>query len=384
MEKDPAGDFDRVLNRRESDSFKWHKYPADVLPMFVADMDFVSPPAIRKALQERVAHGCFGYAAAPETARATICSMLRENYGWIAELGWIVFLPGLVSAVAMAARMTARDGHKVIVPAPCYPPFTRAPEYMECETIRVPLRTDGSSNWSLDIAALDRAADAGGRLLILCNPYNPTGHVFRREELQAVAEWARIRKVTIVSDEIHCGLLLDEDLRHIPIASLNDDAAGRTITLMAPSKTYNVPGIGIGFAIIPDADLRRRFEREGEDIVPEPSLFGYTVCEAAYRDCEPWRQALLRYLRANRDLVGEALQPYAAQVRFNRPEATYLAWLNLSGTGWSDPAGELLRRGRVALGVGAEFHDPACARLNFGCPRSTLLEGLSRIVRALE
>ena len=377
-------DFDVELDRRSSESFKWHKHPSDVLPMFVADMDFLSPACVIESLQRRVAHGCFGYASAPASTRTVICAMLQQSYGWTVDPRSIVFLPGLVPAIAMAARMTARAGNKVIVPTPCYPPFSRAPRYMDCEIVRVPLTCDGFSSWSLDMKALDAAVEQGGRTLLLCNPQNPTGHVFRRHELEDLSRWAREREVLIVSDEIHCGLVLDEDLTHIPVASLGEDTAYRTITLMAPSKTYNVPGISIGFAIVPNEELRSHFEREGEDIVPPPNLFGYATCEAVYQHGESWRQALVSYLRGNRDLVVKTLKPYSSLVQVNQPEATYLSWLNFRGTGWDNPAAELLKRCRVALGAGADFHDPLCARLTFGCPRSMLAEGLRRIIRALD
>ncbi len=377
-------DFDTELDRRSSESLKWHRHPSDVLPMFVADMDFLSPTFIAEALKKRVAHGCFGYASAPASVKEVVCSMLQNSYGWKVEPDWLVFLPGLVSALAMAARMTARERHKVIVPTPCYPPFAHAPHYMDCETIFVPLKCEKFSTWSLDLKGLDKAADEGGRTLLLCNPQNPTGHVFRHRELEELASWAKDREVTIVSDEIHCGLILDEDLHHIPVASLDEATASRTITLMAPSKTFNVPGIGVSFAVVPNAHLRKRFEREGEDIVPPTNLFGYTVCEAAYLHGEPWRRALVRYLRANRDIIIETLKPYSSLVQVNCPEATYLSWMNFSNCGWENPASEILKRGRVALGIGADFHDSRCARLTFGCPRSTLEEGLRRITKVLD
>ncbi len=376
--------FDAAIDRRSSDSLKWHKFRPDVLPMFVADMDFKSPACITRAIEERAAHGCYGYASPPQSVLETVWRMLDDLYGWKVEPSSIVFLPGLVPALAMAARMTARAGNKIIVPTPCYPPFVHAPRYMDCESILVPLKCEDFSNWTLDYAALDQAVAQGGRTLYLCNPQNPTGHVFRRGELEALAAWAERHDVLIISDEIHAGLVLDEELRHIPIGSLSSTASARTITLMAPSKTFNVPGIGIGFAIIPDAELRKRFKREGEEIVPMPSLFGYAVCEAAYREGGAWQQALIRYLRVNRDLVVKTLEPYRRFVRVNRPEATYLSWLDASGTGWENPALEFLERGRVALGVGAQFQAPQCARLTFGCPRTMLMEGLERVVKVLD
>ena len=378
-------DFDHPPERRGTDSQKWQKYAGrDVLPLWVADMDFTSPPAITAALQARVAHGIYGYARPVQSTTDSIVAALASRYGWKIDPAWIVWLPGLVVGLNVTAQAFAEPGDEVLTLAPVYPPFMSAPKNSARISTTVPFELrDGA--WAINWEALERAVTPRTRLFYLCNPHNPLARVWRREELARLAEFCLRHKLVLCSDEIHCDLILDPALPHIPTALLSPEIATRTVTLMAPSKTYNMPGLGTSFAIIPDAMRRTRFVRATAGIVAEVNTLGFTACEAAYRDCEPWRQALLAYLRGNRDYLLDFVARELPGVKIEAPiEATYLAWLNVAALGLPDPTGHFERHG-VGLSDGAFFGAPKgrYVRINFGCTRATLVEALRRMKSAL-
>lgn len=377
-------DFDTVIDRASSDSRKWRKYAGrDILPLWVADMDFAAPPAVIAALHRRTEHGVFGYAGPlPSLTEATV-AYCATRYGWKIEPNWIVWIPGLVTGLNLAARAVGVPGDSVITGTPIYPPFMSAPTNQGRETVAVPLarRTDG--RFEFDWAAMERAVTPRTKIFFLCSPHNPVGRVFTRAELEQIAVFCAKHDLVLVSDEIHCDLILD-DLPHIPTASLSADAAARTITLMAPSKTYNIAGLGCSFALIPDAKLRQQFARAGSGIVPEMSPLSYAACEAAFRDGEAWRQELLAYLRGNRDFLASFLHDHLPMITMTPCEATYLAWLDVSALALNDP-GWFFEQHGVGLADGAQYGVPAgqAVRLNFGCPRATLTEALQRMKRAV-
>ncbi len=396
-------DFDTPLNRAGTDSQKWQKYAGrDVLPLWVADMDFRSSPAIIDALQARVAQGVFGYARPVKSTVEAVVSAMEQRYGWKIDPAWIVWLPGLVCGLNVTAQAFAQPGEEVLTLTPVYPPFMTAPKNSARASIQIPwlfskgvrpqlLNLSPDSNpapidsWGIDWEALERAVTPRTKLFYLCNPHNPLARVWRRDELQRLAEFCVQRNLILCSDEIHGDLILDPSLPHIPTASLTPEIAARTITLMAPSKTYNVPGLGTSFAIISDAALRGQFIRATAGIVAEVTSLGFTACEAAYRDSEPWRQALLAYLRGNRDFLLEFIARELPGVKVEAPiEATYLAWLNVSALNLPDPIGHFEKHG-VGLSDGAFFASPrgSHVRMNFGCTRSTLTEALRRMKAAL-
>lgn len=377
--------FDTAPERRGTDSQKWQKYAdRDVLPLWVADMDFRSAPAILEALHDRVRHGVFGYARPlPSTEQAVIAAM-HQRYGWEIDPAWLVWLPGLVVGLNVTAQAFAAPGEEVLTLTPVYPPFMSAPRNGGRAAVRVPCLLD-HNRWHIDWDALERAVTPRTRLFFLCNPHNPLARVWRREELTRLADFCLRHNLVLCSDEIHCDLILDRSLPHIPTASLSPEIAARTVTLMAPSKTYNVPGLGTSFAIIPDAGLRNRFLRASAGIVAEVTCLGFTACEAAYRHGEPWRQELLAYLRGNRDFLLEAVARDLPGVGIEAPvEATYLLWMNVAALGLASPAEHFERHG-VGLSDGA-MYDAAPGthlRLNFGCPRATLVEAMRRMRRAV-
>ena len=343
-------------------------------------MDFRSPPAIIEALHQRVDHGVFGYTSPPETLTAAVVSHLQEQYRWSIDPDWLVWLPGLVCGLNVACRAVGEIGDAVLTVTPIYPPFMTAPTLAGRTIVKVPLKLNGS-RWEMDLEALARSITPKTRLFLLCNPHNPVGRVWTSEELLALAELAERHDLIICSDEIHAGLLLDADKRHLPFALLTPEIARRTITLHAPSKTFNIPGLGCSFAVISDRGLREAFTRAMDGIVPHVNLLGYTATEAAYRSGEPWRRELIEYLRGNRDLVLQAVNAMPG-LSVTPVEATYLAWIDARGCGLADPAAFFEDAG-VGLSDGAAFGLPGFLRLNFGCPRSLLTEALERMQKAL-
>ena len=378
-------DFDTVPARLGTDSQKWQKYAGrDILPLWVADMDFKSSPAIIAALHDRVAHGIFGYARPVKSTVDAVVDALQRNYAWKIDPAWIVWLPGLVCGLNITAQAFAQAGEEVLTLTPVYPPFMSAPKNSaRLSTQAAFVLRDG--HWQIDWDALARAVTPRTQLFYLCNPHNPLARVWRREELIRLGEFCAQHHLVLCSDEIHCDLILDPTLHHLPAASLSPEISARTVTLMAPSKTYNVPGLGTSFAIISDPALRAQFIRASAGVVAEVTALGFTACEAAYRDSEAWRQALLTYLRGNRDFLLDYLAREIPGIRVEAPiEATYLAWLNLEALHLADPVAHFETHG-VGLSEGAYFGAPKghYVRLNFGCPRATLAEALHRMKTAV-
>jgi cystathionine beta-lyase len=376
-------DFDEVVDRRGTSSEKWDKYrDRDILPMWVADMDFRSPPAVVEALQRRTAHGVFGYTKAPPELVETVVGMLDRDWGWRVDPQWIIWLPGLVTGLNVACRAVGEEGDEVLTLVPVYPPFLSAPRHSRRGLVRVPLHEE-SNRWCIDFDRLSAAVTPRTRLFLLCNPHNPVGRVFDRQELQRLADLCLARGIVICADEIHCGLVLDPGKQHLPIATLGPELAQRTITLMAPSKTYNLAGLGCSFAVIPAEDLRRRFLQAKAGIVPMINPYGYLAAHVAYRDCEDWRRSLVAYLRRNRERLAEALLQMPGALSMAPVEATYLAWIDVRRSGLDEPV-RFFEAAGVGLQDGREFDGPGFVRLNFGCPRALLEEGLRRMTAALE
>lgn len=375
-------DFDAVVERRGTASMKWDKYKGkDIIPLWVADMDFRSPPAVIEALQQRIDHGVFGYTVAPESLNQTVVEMLAAEYNWPIQPQWLVWLPGLVTGLNVACRAVGKDSDCVMTAVPVYPPFLSAPGNCRRNLIRVPLQ-EKENRWGFDFERLENAITPATRMFILCNPHNPVGRVFTRDELATLAAICERHDIIICSDEIHCGLLLDADKAHIPLATLDAQVAARTITLMSPSKTFNLPGLGCAFAVISEEKLRRRFIAEMSGIVPMVNALGYVAAEAVYRHGAQWRADLLDYLRQNRDTVADAIgqipQLYMAPV-----EATYLAWIDVRSVNLKKPVSFFENAG-LGFQDGIEFDGPGFVRLNFGCRRALLEEALKRLSIAME
>lgn len=379
MKNDKTFAFDRVVDRRGSDSIKWNKYAGrDIIPLWVADMDFAAPPPVLEALHRRVEHGVLGYAAPmPSLVEATL-AYLDANYGWKVEPEWLVWLSGVVTGLNLACRVV--DGG-VITATPVYPPFLSAPRLSGRELTSVPLKLT-AGGWRMDLDAMAAALKPDTRLWLLCHPHNPVGRAWSDEELRAFAGFCRRQDLIVCSDEIHCDLILDTGRRHVPLACIDDEIARRSITLMAPSKTFNIPGLACAFAVIPDAALRRRFTGAARGIVPDVNVLGYVAAEAAFREGAEWHRALLETLRRNRDRVEVAVAAMPG-LAMTHVEATYLAWIDARGLGMDDPVAFFEAAG-VGLSNGADFGLPGWVRLNFGCPGVTLDAALERMTQACQ
>jgi cystathionine beta-lyase len=374
-------DFDQPIDRHHTASVKWDKYAQqDILPMWIADMDFAAPQAVINALHKRLAHPVLGYSHPPHTLVETVVQVLRQQYDWTIQPEWIVWLPGLVTGLNVACRSVGENGDSVVTATPVYPPFLKAPLMSRRKLITVPLRQD-ETGWHWDLERFEARLTPQSRLLLLCSPHNPVGRVFRREELQDLIAICERHDVVICSDEIHGDLILSPDCRHIPTASVSPAAHERCITLMAPSKTFNIPGLGCAFAVIGNDRLRRRFRDAMAGIVPDVNLLGYTAAEAAYRHGWDWQRALLDYLRRNRDLVCQRIG-FMPPLRTHPPEATYLAWIDARNLDVPDPSAFFESAG-VGLSNGKDFGAEGYLRLNFGCRRSLLQEALDRMGQAL-
>jgi cystathionine beta-lyase len=380
--KNQLFDFDTPVERRATASLKWDKYRnRDIIPLWVADMDFRSPPAVIRALQQRVAYGVFGYTITPQELNDVVVVMLKKLYGWEIKTKWLVWLPGLVTGLNVVCRALGEKGDDVITAVPVYPPFLTAPRHFHRNLIKVPLE-EKNNHWQFDFDRLEKSITAKTRVFILCNPHNPVGRVYTRNELETLAAVCKKHDIVICSDEIHCGLILDKDKPHIPTASLDPETAARTITLMAASKTFNLPGLGCAFAVISDKNLRQRFKAAMAGIVPMVNALGYTAARAAFEDGDDWHTALLEYLRGNREIVQTAVRgmPHLSMAPV---EATYLAWIDMRAAGIRNPTAFFEDAG-VGLQDGIEFDGPGFARLNFGCSRSLLEKALQRMAVALE
>ena len=376
-------EFNTCPDRTGYGSLKWDKYKdRDILPLWVADMDFTSAPEIIDALQRRLDHGVFGYTIPFEGAIEAVVNYLERRHSYSAKATWLNFLPGLVPAINLCCRAFLKPDESVMTTTPVYPPFLSAPDYAGCELIKVPLCLNASDQWTLDIEAMEAAVKPNTRMLILCSPHNPVGRVFTKEELTALADFCERHDLILISDEIHCDLVFDEHAKHIVTATLSEKIADRTITLMAPSKTYNLPGLACAFSVIESPQLRARFRKTIRGIITEVNCFGYAGCEAAYNHGEPWRQALLAYLRNNYDLVYDFIKNELTEITFRSMQSTYLAWLDVSRLELKNPV-EFFEKHGVGLTDGTPFDGIRHLRLNFGCPRVRLEEGLTRMKRAL-
>jgi cystathionine beta-lyase len=355
-------------------------------------MDFGSPPAVIEALHRRVDHGVFGYTHASDELEAAVVASLERDYSWEVPVPWLMWMPGLVSGLNVVCRAVGEPGDDILTFVPIYPPFLTAPRFAQHTAVRVPLALSAGAGpcgpggaedrWEMDLDQLEHSLTPRSRLLMLCSPHNPVGRAWSRSELEALAEVVLRRGLIVASDEVHSGLVLDGDKRHVPLASLDREIAARTITLMAPSKTFNIPGLGCSFAVISDRGLRRDVVRAMEGIVPHINLLGYVAAQAAYESGGSWHAQLLEYLRGNRDLVEQETASMPG-LSMTHVEATYLAWIDARSSGLTDPARAFEKAG-VGLSDGAEFGSPGFVRLNFGCSRKLLAEGLRRMRTALK
>jgi cystathionine beta-lyase len=379
--------FDLLPDRRHSESAKWHHYPEDVLPMWVADMDVISPEPVIQALRQRVDHGVFGYpSGASQALQQAILEKLENLYRWNVAAEHLVFIPGVVTGLNITGQAVGKEDEGVLIQTPVYPPFFGVSRYFNGNIQEAQLYFDSEHNrYEVDWQVFEDAITPQTRLFILCNPHNPVGRVFSKVELTKMAEICLKHDLFICSDEIHCDLVFSGS-QHIPIASLDPEISQKTVTLIAPSKTFNLAGLECSIAIIPNDSLRRRFQEARRGLVGFVNLMGLVAAEAAYLEGQEWLDQLLEYLEVNRDFTYEYIKNEMPGIHMSNPEGTYLAWLDCRQAGIEgNPHEFFLEKARVAVNDGATFGKPGegFVRLNFGCPRSQVAAALVRMKESL-
>jgi len=377
--------FDQVIERKTIDSIKWQKYGKEVIPLWVADMDFVSPEPIVQALHERVDHRVFGYAWPQEELTSVILERLKRLYKWDVQAEHIVFVPGVVTGLNFAFQLFAEPGDAVLVQPPVYSHFITDPVIRGRTLIDPPL-IKKEDTYEINFDAFEKAITARTRIYVLCNPHNPVGRVFLRHELERLADICVRHNVLICSDEIHCDILYP-GYQHIPIANLGSEVADRTITFMSPSKTFNLAGLKCSFAVITNPILRKAWVKGSEGLIPHVNIMGLTAALAGFKDGQEWLDQCLSYLKQNRDFLADFVSEKLPSLNMTRMEGTYLAWLDCRQSGIpGNPFNFFLKEGKVAFNNGAECGKggKGFVRLNFACPRKILADALERMADVLK
>lgn len=380
--------FDEILERRGTGSIKWDRYPG-YQPFWVADMDFRSPDCVVDAIRRRTDQGVFGYAMPHDGLVESVLNYLKAMHSATVESKHLIHLPGMVPALSLACRAYAKPGDEVLTCSPVYYPFFHVSKDATASIISVPhLRTssheDTETTWRFDWDALEAAVTEKTSLFILCNPQNPLGRVFTKAEILKLADFCERHDLILISDEIHCDLVLDPEQSHFSCLNLPEKYHKRLITLMAPSKTYNIAGLGYTFAVIFDSELRMKFVGAKGCTVPEINLLAMVAAEAAYKDGEPWRQDLINYLRNNRDTLATFVREQMPVIQIHEHSATYLYWMDCSQLNQPDPTKFFADNSNVYLTDGRPFGSASHVRFNFGCPQSQMLQGLEAMAKALK
>ncbi len=383
-------DFDKTVDRRGTGAVKYEALPAlfgraDLLPLWVADMDFETPDFIVEAMRRRLDHPVFGYTVMPETWYGAVTGWLRDRHGWEVRKEWLSYIPGIVKGIGMVINAFLAPDEKVVIQPPVYHPFRLVPQHNGREVVYNPLRpTDGG--YEMDFDNLEQVLqDPKCKLLILSNPHNPAGIVWPRETLVRLAEICHAHGVLVISDEIHCDMALFGH-KHVPFACVSDKAAAISITFGAPSKTFNIAGIVSSYAVVPDPDLRKRFFGWVEaNEFGAPDIFAPIATVAAFTQGEPWREEMVRYLEGNVLFVEDFLARYIPAIRPMRPQASFLVWLDCTGLGLDHDAlvSLFVDKAGLALNDGDMFGAPGWMRLNIGTPRAVLQEALERLRAAI-
>ena len=372
--------FDKIISRLNTDSVRWDKYNKDIIPLWVADMDFETPQCVIDAITKRLDHKVFGYTHAPYQFREEITQYIKDQFDWTIEPEWIVFTPSLVSSLySIAKQLTQADDH-VLTLQPVYHHILQAASFSNRDYSAVPL---DNYNHRLILSAdgLKHHQKNNTRLLFFCNPHNPGGSVYSKAELNDIAEFCVNNNIVICSDEIHCNMIHD-GLQHIPIASLSEEIADQSITLMSLNKVFNIPGLGLAWMICKNKEIRKKIQAQIGTLIPDPQIISYVSTQAALRHGETWRQELIQYLESNKLMLKnnikqmQPLQMYTMQ-------ASYLAWIDCSQLEIEDPAQLFLEHG-LALQPGSMFQQDNHVRINIATPKSVLGEALHRMHAAID
>ena len=379
--------FDEIIDRRGTDCLKWDSNgSADIHPMWVADMDFAVAPQIREAMQKRLDHPVYGYTFHGEELLNSIVSWVGRRYHWDIQKEWITFSPGVVPALSMSILALTNPGDRVLIMTPVYRPFYNSIRENGRVIINSPLVLGEDGHYSIDFDLLESQIDSRCKILMMCNPHNPAGRVWTREELERLAEIVKRHDLLVISDEIHADFIFSGH-QHISIASLDEDMMQRTITAYAPSKTFNLAGLCQSYVVIPNERLRTAYMAMYDALDLGTNVFGMTALTAAYSTAEDWLDELLVYLEANRDYAVDYIRKNIPQIKVCPPDGTYLLWLDCSALGLTeeDLNHFFLDQAKVRMNAGYRFGAQCGSfmRLNIGCPRALLTEGLERIRAAV-
>jgi cysteine-S-conjugate beta-lyase len=374
-----------AVDRRGSDSVKWGLYEKDVLPMWVADTDFQAPVKVIEALQKRVGEGVFGYPLHPKVLNELVAERMQKLYNWKISPEDVISIPGVVPGFNLVCQAITRPGESLLIQPPVYPPILQAAANAGAKSLHAELVRNSDGSYSVDFDALEAVIEQDTRCLLLCNPHNPVGKVFSAEELKRIAKICLRHKMIICSDEIHSDLIFSES-HHTPIASLSEEIAQNTVTLIAPSKTFNIAGLESAVLICTNHDLLKKIEAGRRGMIGEVNLMGLTAAVAAYQHGTDWLTQMMDLLEDNRDYLADFLAKRLPEIKMHKAEATYLAWLDCRELNLADgPYQFFLKKAKVAMNRGEDFGDggEGFVRLNFGCTRETLAEALQRMEKAI-
>ncbi len=371
-----------AINREITKSRKWLDVPnPDVLGMGLADMDFQTAPPVIEAIKLRVEHGIFGYDQLPDFLFETIIKRLELLHNWKVKPEWILLTPGIIPSLYATNRAIGSSHDDVITLVPTYGEIMNSALRANQNLIQVEMNFDGK-NWAIDFDKFEESITPKTKVLNFCNPHNPIGHVYNVQELTKIAEICKRHNIVISSDEVYADLILDENKRHIPIASIDDQIAQNTITHLSASKTFNLSGLRFSYTIIPNEGLREKFIQNTSRILPGVNFLGAIATLAAYQYGEEWRGELINYLRINRDLIYQYFDPIP-NVSVSKIEGTFLAWIDIRSLGLNNPTDFFATHAKVQLLDGNDFSAPGFIRLNFGCETSKLEQALIKIKQAI-
>ncbi len=385
-------DFDKVIDRRGTNALKLEvlkdRYGrSDLIPLWVADMDFETPGFITEAIRKRLEHSLFGYTVEPEELWPTVAGWIGSHHGWKVDEKWLTFIPGIVKGIGMVVNLFVKEDEKVIIQPPVYHPFRLVPQGNDREVVFNPLRENGDGTYSMDFENLEKVADEKCRLLILSNPHNPGGIVWNRDTLVRLADFCYRRHILVISDEIHCDMALWGN-RHIPFASVSDEAAACSITFGAPSKTFNIAGIVSSYAIVPNDTIREKFfSWLSANELNEPTLFAPIATVAAFSQGDEWRKAMLHYIEGNVDFVTDYCATHIPSVKPFRPQASFLVWLDCRALKLDHEqlVDLFVNKAHLALNDGEMFgtEGKGFMRMNVASPRSVLEKAMEQLREAV-